>query len=221
MPADDAESRALQLVSRILALGVEGLGPYKSASAVAEEALKHHSDPEMAIERLVATHRRWVAGTGFVTGLGGLPLLPVTVPTDITTFYGLCARMSGSIAVIRGYDIHSEEVRSAVLISLLGAGAAGVLGGIGVEIGTKSAAAMLKKVPGHVLIEINKKVGFRLITKAGSKGTINLVRAIPVVGGGVGAGVNAVAINRIAKYSDRIFVPLEPTGDYPSARHSD
>jgi hypothetical protein len=118
--------------------------------------------------------------------------------------------MSGSIAAIRGYDVQSEEVRSAVLISLLGASAAGVLGGLGVEIGTKSAAAMLKNVPGHVLIAINKKVGFRLVTKAGSKGTINLVKAIPVVGGGVGASVNALTINRIARYSDRIFIPLEP-----------
>jgi hypothetical protein len=213
MAVNESESRALQLVTKILALGVDGLGPYKSATEVAEEALNHHANPEFAIQRLVATHRRWVTGTGFVTGVGGLALLPVTVPTDIATFYALCARMSGATAVIRGYDVHSEEVRSAVLISLLGASAAGVLGGIGVEVGTKTAAAMLKKLPGSVLIEINKKVGFRLLTKAGSKGTINLIKAVPVVGGGVGAGVNALAINRIAKYSDGIFVPLESPND--------
>lgn len=213
MSANESDSQALQLVTKILDLGIEGLGPYKSATAVAEEALNHHTDPEIAIQRLVATHRRWVTGTGFITGVGGIVLLPVSVPTDIATFYGLCARMSAATAVIRGYDIYSEEVRSAVLISLLGASAAGVLGVIGVEVGTKTAAAMLRKLPGHVLIEINKKVGFRLLTKAGSKGTINLIKVVPVVGGGVGAGVNALAINRIARYSDRIFIPLEPPND--------
>jgi hypothetical protein len=47
------------------------------------------------------------------------------------------------------------------------------------------------------LIEINKKVGYRLLTKFGTKGSINLVSGIPLVGGGVGAGVNVVAINQI------------------------
>ena len=213
MAVDDPGSRAIQLVNKILAIGVEGLGPYKSATEIAEEALAHHGNSELAIERLVATHRRWVAGTGFTTGMGGLALLPVSIPADMTTFYTLCARMSGSIAVIRGYDLQSEEVRSAILISLLGAGAAGVLGGIGVEVGTKTALGMLRKLPGHVLVEINKKVGFRLVTKFGSKGAINLAKGVPVIGGGVAAGVNALAIKKIAEYSDRIFVQLEPPGD--------
>lgn len=214
MAVDDPGSRAIQLVNKILAVGVEGLGPYKSATEIAEEALIHHGSSELAIARLIATHRRWVAGSGFVTGLGGIAFLPITVPADMTTFYALCARMSGAIAVLRGYDVRSEEVQSAVLISLLGASAAGVLGGIGVEVGTKSALAMLKKLPGHVLIEINKKVGFRLLTKFGTKGAINLAEGIPVVGGGIGAGVNVVAINRIAKYSDRIFIQLPVGGDH-------
>ena len=102
MLSNDPGSRAIQLVNKILAIGIEGLGPYKSASEVAEEALQHHCNPEIAIERLIAAHRRWVAGTGFVLGLGGLASLPVAVPTDITTFYAMCARMSGAIAHIPG-----------------------------------------------------------------------------------------------------------------------
>ena len=78
-------------------------------------------------------------------------------------FYALCARMAAAIAILRGYDINSEEVQSAVLVSLLGASAAGALGGIGVEVGTKAALAGLRKLPGRVLIEINKKVGFRVL----------------------------------------------------------
>jgi hypothetical protein len=77
-----------------------------------------------------------------------------------------------------------------------------------VEVGAKAALAGLRKLPGRVLIEINKKVGFRLLTKFGAKGSINLVKGVPLVGGGVGAGVNIVAINSIAKYSKAIFVSL-------------
>jgi hypothetical protein len=172
------------------------------------KALTTHGDREIAIRRLVAIHRRWVGSSGFVTGLGGLATLPITIPTDVSVFYILCARMSAAIAILRGYDIESEEVQSAVLISLLGAGAAGTLSGLGVEVGTKTALAGLRKLPGRVLIEINKKVGYRLITKFGTKGSINLVRGIPLVGGGVGAGVNIVAINQIAMYAKTTFVPV-------------
>jgi hypothetical protein len=63
------------------------------------------------------------------------------------------------------------------------------------------------------LIEINKKVGYRLLTKFGTKGSINLVRGIPLVGGGVGAGVNVVAINQIAKYAKATFIPLDESTD--------
>lgn len=206
----ESDSAAMALVHKILGVGVNGLGPYKSASAMAEEVLKTHGEVDTAIERLIAIHRRWVGSTGFATGIGGLASLPVALPADVTTFYMLSARMSASIAALRGYDLSSEEVQSTVLISLLGANAAGVLGKVGVDIGAKSAMAGLKSLPGHVLIEINKRVGFRLITKFGTKGSINLVKAVPLVGGGVGAGVNVVAINQIARYAKRTFVPLEP-----------
>jgi hypothetical protein len=208
----EPDSAAMALVNKTLSLGVNGLSPYKSAPDIAQEVLDRHDDAEVAIARLIALHRRWVGSTGFATGLGGAATLPVTLPTDITTFYMLSARMSASIAALRGYDVTAEEVQSAVLISLLGAGAAGVVGKVGVEVGTKSAMAGLKKLPGHVLIEINKKVGYRLLTKFGTIGSINLVKAIPVVGGGVGAGVNVVAINQIARYSKRTFIALEPGG---------
>ena len=206
-------NRVLGLVNKILSTGVNGLGPYKSAIEIAEEAVATHGDREVAIQRLIAAHRRWVGSSGFATGLGGLMGLPVTVPTDVTVFYVLCARMSAAIAILRGYDINSEEVQSAVLISLLGGSAAGALGGLGVEIGTKTAMAGLRKLPGRVLIEINKKVGYRLLTKFGTKGSINLVRGIPLVGGGVGAGVNVVAINQIAKHATATFVPLDESTD--------
>jgi hypothetical protein len=65
--------------------------------------------------------------------------------------------------------------------------------------------AALKKLPGKVLIEINKKVGFRLVTKAGTKGVVNLGKLVPFVGGGVGATVNAVGMRTVATYAKSNF----------------
>lgn len=72
-----------------------------------------------------------------------------------------------------------------------------------------SSASLLQKVPGRVLIEINKKVGFRLVTKAGQKGAVNLIKIVPVVGGGVGATVDVISCRAIATYALSTFEPID------------
>ncbi len=49
----------------------------------------------------------------------------------------------------------------------------------GIKIGEKTLTTALKKLPGNVLIKINQRIGFRLLTKFGEKGAINLAR-LPV-----------------------------------------
>ena len=110
-----------------------------------------------------------------------------------------------AVAHLRGYDTASDEVRSVVMLSLLGAGGTVLAAEFGANLGTKAATAALRKLPGDALAEINKKVGFRLFTKFGSKGVINLGRWVPVVGGGIGAGMNAVAMRTAGRYAKSNF----------------
>ncbi|MGY1662301.1 EcsC family protein [Geodermatophilus sp. SYSU D00705] len=198
-------ARAEKLIESILSAGVDGVGRFKGAQEIAEEHRTQHVDVDKAIDRLIATHVRVVGATGFATGLGGLITLPVTIPTDLAVFYMYAGRCAAAVAHLRGYDVTSDEVRSVVLLSLLGAGGVAVAGEAGIQLGTKAAFAVLKKVPGKVLVEINKKVGFRLITKAGTTGAINLSKFVPVVGAGVGASVNVVGMRGIAGYAKKNF----------------
>jgi len=205
-PSGSAESgRALALVQKVLDLGIDGIGPLKSAQAVAEEHLRQALDTEAAVERLIATHVRLSGSVGFATGLGGLMTLPVSIPTDVAVSYALSARCAAGVAHLRGYDVHSEEVQSVVLLTLLGSAGAGVAAEVGAKIGTKTAMVALKRLPGKMLIEINKKVGFRLLTKFGQKGAVNLVKLVPLVGGGVGATVNVAAMRTVGRYAKKNF----------------
>lgn len=211
-----AEENALvalgeRLVGQVVELGIRGAGPLKPALEVAEEHLiGAGGDREQAIQRLIATHVRLAAVSGFVTGLGGAATLPVTVPASVAGLYIVAARMSAGVAHLRGYDIDTEEVRSAVLVSLLGGAGAGELKKAGVEIGHRSAAAALDRLPAPTLAEINKKVGFRLVAKAGEKGAVNLAKLVPLVGGPIGAAVDGVSAKTIAGYASRTFPPLVP-----------
>lgn len=131
----------------------------------------------------------------------------VGLPADVTSFYAAAARLSAAIAQLRGYDVHSAQVRSLVLVSLLGADGATLLSEVGVSAKSRSVLAEVGKIPAAQLVELNATVGARLVTKFGQKGVANLVKLVPFVGGGVGAGVNIVGINTVARYAKLTFLP--------------
>lgn len=210
MAPQDLHALGERLVQRVIEVGIGGAGPLKGAVVVAEEHLAAAGgDRESAERRLIATHVRLASGSGFVTGLGGIATLPVMVPAAMAGLYVIATRMVAGIAHLRGHDVNTEEVHSAILVSLLGSAGAATLKRAGVEVGKKSTAAALKKLPGRVLIELNKKVGYRLVTKAGEKGVVNLTKLVPLVGGPIGAAVDGVSCKSIATYAMRTFEPAD------------
>lgn len=215
---DKVGAQALELSRKLLNVGVDGRGPWKGSIEVAEEHLATYGNPDVAIQRLIATHVRLTTATGFVSGLGGLLTLPVAIPADFTALWLSQARLAGAIAHLRGYSVHSEEVRSVILLSLIGSSATEALSKAGVAVGTKSAVSLIGKVPGRVLIEINKRVGFRLITKAGTKGIVNLTRLAPIAGGVVGGGINFASTRAVGGFAKGNFPAVDrampgPTDD--------
>lgn len=56
--------------------------------------------------------------SGFVTGLGGLITLPVTIPANISSVIYVQMRMIACIAYMGGYDINSDQVQTLVYACL-------------------------------------------------------------------------------------------------------
>lgn len=65
---------------------------------------------------------------------------------------------------------------------------------------------MLKKIPGAVFTKINQKVGFRFVTKAGSKGIVNMAKLVPLAGGIVGGGIDYVGTKVMADRAIKTFL---------------
>ena len=207
----ESDSLVLRTTTQILNLGIDGMGPLKSAEEVAAEYLElTGGDVEDAIRRSVRMHVRYSTTTGAATGLGGIITLPVTLTAGLAGSYVINTRMVATVAHLRGYDVHSEEVRTIILASLLGAGGAAALQKAGIEIGNKAALAAVRRVPGRVLIEINKKVGFRLVTKAGEKGVVNMTKLVPLVGAPIGATAENITSKSVSRYALKNFPPTEP-----------
>jgi hypothetical protein len=119
--------------------------------------------------------------------------------------YALGANTAAAIAHIRGYDIHSDQVRTMVLLCLIGESAEGILKATGIVVGTKLCQNAIRQIPGKVLIEINKKIGFRLITKAGEKGAVNLMKMVPLAGGVVGCALDSAFVNSCGNMAKQVF----------------
>jgi hypothetical protein len=131
----------------------------------------------------------------------------VSVPAAAAGLYIIATRMCAGIAYLRGYDVGTDEVRSAILVSLLGSAGASTLKKAGVEIGRRSTAVALERLPARILVEINKRVGYLLVVKAGEKGVLNLSKLVPLVGGPIGAAIDGVSCKTIATYALRTFDP--------------
>lgn len=177
----------------------------KSIEELAEDYLAKTNSREKAIDKLIGYQTVLCGTNGFITGLGGLLVLPVTIPTNVAGVIYVQLRMIAAIAHINGYDIYSDQVRTIAHACLTGSSAANILKNVGIKISEKMAVNALKKVPGAILIKINQQVGFRLVTKFGQKGLVNVIKMMPLVGGVVGGVFDTGMTLTIGNIAKKVF----------------
>jgi hypothetical protein len=197
------------VIERLLDVGIDGRGPFRSAHSVAEFALAEHREVEPAIDALVRSHLRLVAASGFVTGLGGFAVIPIALPANVAGFYLVATRMVAGIASSRGHDIDQPDVRSAVLLALVSADADDLLGKASDAGAGRLVNLAAQRLPGPVLMAVRKGVMFRLLARIGKRSFSRFGRVVPVAGGLVGAGLDAYLLKRIADHA-RLEFPWKP-----------
>ena len=94
-------------------------------------------------------------------------------------------------------SVAAHQDRTVAYLCLCGNGITDILKDVGIVVGKKSAESALICLSGtgKVLININKKVGFRLLTKFRTKGVINPSKMLPLVGGVTGALFDGTSTN--------------------------
>ncbi|CUI90644.1 EcsC family protein [Achromobacter xylosoxidans] len=186
---------------------INGVAGLDSAIELAE-GYKDNEDP--AYERansLIRWQNTKAATSGFVTGLGGIITLPVAIPANIASVLFVQVRMIAAIAHLGGYDVKNDKVKTLVYACLVANSAKDILKDVGVAVGNKLALNAVKAISGKTLAEINKRVGFKLFTKFGEKGIINLGKAVPLLGGLIGGSFDAYTTNTIGNVARDTFTP--------------
>lgn len=196
-------------VHQALERAIRGVGPLDSAAVAADKQLKEQKgDVDKAIREVIENNVRLAGAQGFLTNIGGLVTMTVTVPTNITGLALIQCRMVAGIAHLRGYDLADKRTRNAILASLLGEERMLSLIKKKKLPGTPMALATAPVHDPHLDNIMANEVAAELITKVAGKQIATTVgRRVPVVGGLVGAGADGFSTWRIGRYVDRELLP--------------
>jgi uncharacterized protein (DUF697 family) len=206
-------ARATKLTNFLLERGLGGVPPLSSAVDLATEYLidQGYEDHDQRVDALINWETTKNFTSGFITGLGGVISLPLSIPSALGASWLLQARMAGAIARIYGHDLEVDRVRTMILLSLAGDVAKEAMKGTGIPLGNKLTERAIRQVPGRALVEINKRIGVRLLTKAGERSLVNLSKAVPLVGGVVGGSFDAIVCRAVGRTAKSLFRPVHTT----------
>jgi hypothetical protein len=191
--------------------------PNVSPEQLAEEYLaKHDGDVETAINDFIAWQCANAGAAGFMAAAPGLIVGIAAIPVELALVTYLQLRMIATIAKMRGWKLGSDHTKTVAFLAMLGIATSKALAKFGAAVGVKLAGIAISKVPGRILIAINKMVGFRLVVKFGEKGMVRLANVVPIVGGLVSGGLNALTTKWIGDAASHLFkrwAPPRESGD--------
>ena len=208
----------MQLLDKLYDQSVHGIAKVSPpVEELANNYLEKSNDATTAAKKFINYQIAKCTTSGFVTGLGGLITLPVAIPANVGSVMYVQMRMIACLAYMGGYDTDSDQVQTLVYACLAGISIDQILKQAGIQFGNKFVMAMVKKIPGEVLTKINQKVGFRFVTKFGTKGIVNIGKAVPVVGGMISGGFDFVETKVIANRAYKMFI----NGDFNVSSEDD
>lgn len=202
-----SQEKIMQVLDWAYEKSVNGVPGMDSAEELAKSYMKEDESPFEQANSLIRWQNTKAATSGFITGLGGIMTLPIAVPANIASVLYVQIRMIAAIAHLGGYDIRDDKVKTLVYACLVANSAKDVLKDIGVAVGNKVAMNAVKSISAKTLQEINKKVGFKLFTKFGEKGIINIGKAVPLLGGFIGGTFDGFTTNAVGNVSRDTFTP--------------
>ena len=186
---------------------IPGLG---SPADLAESHLTHcGGSREKAIDHLIAWQVAHAGIAGFVTNCGGIATLPVAVPANLALVLPTQLRMIAAIAHLNGHAINEGPTRTLAFACLAGSKPTSALRQFGVNLATNVARRQITRISGAALTKINQRLGFVLVTKAGTTGLVNLTKLLPFVGGLAGGAFDATATYGIGVAAKSLLKPFD------------
>ena len=144
-----SESKIMQALDWAYDKAINGVSGLDSASELADSYMKKNSSPADMANSLIRWQNTKAGTSGFLTGLGGIITMPVTIPANIASVMYVQIRMIAAIAHIGGHDIKDDRVKTLVYACLTGNAAKDIIKDAGIIIGTKLTTNAIKNISGN------------------------------------------------------------------------
>ena len=209
MSEELSESKIMMALDWAYDKAINGVAGLDSAQELAMSYMKEPTDVMSQANSLIRWQNTKAGTSGFLTGLGGIITMPIAIPANISSVMYVQIRMIAAIAHMGGHDLNDDRVKAMVYACLTGNAAKDILKEVGVNIGMKLTKSAITSISGKTITKINQAVGFKLLTKFGEKGVINLGKTIPLVGGIIGATFDSIGTNTIGNIARDTFIKVE------------
>ncbi len=203
----EGPSSAARILRSIIGASIDGLGPLLGAKQVAADSMEEKGDVEAAIDSLITSHIVTAGAQGLMTNVGGIATAILGIPANMGALAILHARLSASIAHLRGYDLNDPRTRHAIVATLLGKKIVDDLVCSGKLPGTPLVLATAPIADPSLELIIAQRVLTALFTSSGGKQAIGLIaKRIPLLGGGVAMVTDGWNTRAIGTYAKEQFI---------------
>jgi uncharacterized protein (DUF697 family) len=143
----------------------------------------------------------WSIGNGIIGGFIGVVGLPFEVATSLYSQ----VKLTSALFTIYGIDTKSRSAQPLVYAAATGVKIGEVANTLATKAARKTIEKALMSLPNRTFMQINQRLGVKLISKTCEKATLNIAKIIPAVGSAVGGTVNGVMMNACG-HSVKVFI---------------
>jgi hypothetical protein len=179
----------LRLVYSRILTGLPGVG---RPTEIAARARASSTDVGSAADQLTAVHLALGSSQGFLFGVPGLLLLPVTLPANLAAAAAVQLHLSASIAALSGLRPEDPAVRDRCIDCLLREDPGGETRQEGEEIAVRTGSKLAERGA--------RWAGGRLVRRLARSGLRRVgVRSVPFVGGLIGGVADGWRTRTVAR----------------------
>jgi len=196
----NAKHELLSLLEKIYNLTLNGFFIFKSSKKLAKKYNIYTIDRLIIIESLKAGI--W----GFITGFGGIFILPFTLTLNIIAVLFIQVRLISAIAIIANYKLDNEKIKIIIIGCLTGNSFKELLKEFNIKESKILIKDIIKKLTDISATKITSKIEYTLVRKTTQKAAVNITKAIPFIAGIVGFIIESFATYSIGYTAKSIFI---------------
>lgn len=201
MPEEERSPRSIQaMMGWLYDKAVSGIAGIESAETLAERYLNDAGgDVQLAACRMTHWESVKAGSSGFLSGVGGVVAMPVTLPLNITSVLFLQTRLVAAIACLGKRNLADERVRALAGLCLCGNAAKALL--------QEAVLQAMENWTRPFTRQIVEKTLVLMAARAGIRTSGQFVRLIPLAGGVVSGAVDVTTTRTIGRIACTTFLP--------------